>query len=165
MRLHPATRPLAALAAGVALGDCVLLGTSLLLATAQAESALDRSPDRSRAWLRCVTQGGWLFAVGAARAANTVAVVLHLWPGMNTQPVLAAVVMLLLAFVGAPGPRRPALDGGWVALALAALLAPPLVGIPWTPCAFAAVAAGIALAEGAYRLGPLARRLAGGSPP
>lgn len=164
MTLQPAALAVAAVVAGLALGDCVLLAGGLLLWTAHLHGLLNADPgaDRTHTWLRCVGQGAALIGLGLALAANTLAVMLGLWgEPMNAHPWLAGAILLLLAFAGGPALRQPAaLRHALLLLAVVALLAPPLAGIGWAPCAFAALVALIALGHGGYRLGPMARRLA-----
>jgi hypothetical protein len=156
-----AARALAAVAAGFALGDCVLLAGGLLLWTAHLHGSLDADAgdDRTHTWLRCIGQGLVLVALGLALAANTLAIVLGLYGEQaNTHPWLAGALLLALA-LPRPHAQPPALQRALLLLALIAVFAPPLAGIGWAPCAFAALAALLALGHGGYRLGPLARRL------
>jgi hypothetical protein len=163
MPLGLAARAVAALVAGVLLGDCVLLAGGLLLWTAHLHGLLnaDSGADRTHTWLRCVGQGAALIALGLALAANTLAVVLGLWgERMNTHPWFAAAILLLLALPAVPAPARRSLHRALLLLALLALLAPSLAGAAWAPCVFAGGVALFALGNGGYRLGPMARRLA-----
>jgi len=160
MHLSLATRAIAALVAGLALRDCVLLATSVLLWTAHLQQSLAAAgPDRTKIWLRCVTQGAVLVALGLALAIHTAAVFLVMWSDHNGQPWLAALIVLLLAFVGGPA-QPPAVHRTVLALALIAALAPALTGLLWTPCAFAIGTALTAIGSGGYHLGPLARQVA-----
>ena len=123
MHLSLATRAIAALVAGLALRDCVLLATSVLLWTAHLQQSLATAgPDRTKIWLRCVTQGAVLVALGLALAIHTAAVFLVMWSDHNGQPWLAAVIVLLLAFAGGPA-QPPAVHRTVLALALIAALA------------------------------------------
>ncbi len=156
-----ALRALVALAAGWAMGDCVLFAAALLLWSAHLHGGWQiAGDDRAHAWLRVVAQGIGLIALGAALAAHTVAVYLGAWTGQNGMPWLAALFVLLL---GLPGPSPapvPWMRHATVVLALLAVLAPPLASIGWTPCAFAAATVLFAWGYGVYQLGPLARELA-----
>lgn len=163
MPLNLAARAVAALVAGLLLRDCVLLAGGLLLWTAHLHGSLngDGNNDRTHTWLRCVGQGAALIALGFALAGNTLAVVLGMWGDhMNTHPWLAGAILLLLALPGAPAMPPAPLHRALLLLAVMALLAPPLAGAIWAPCAFAGLVALFALGNGGYRLGPLARRLA-----
>ena len=121
----------------------------------------DNGADRTHTWLRCIGQGAALIALGLALAGNTLAVMLGVWGDhMNTHPWLAGAILLLLVFAGVPAMPPTALHRALLMLAVIALLAPPLTGMTWAPCVFAAIAALLALGSGGYRLGPLARRLA-----
>ncbi len=159
MHLSLATRAIAALVAGLALRDCVLLATSVLLWTGHLQHTLNAAgPDRARIWMRCVMQGVVLLALGLALTIHTAAVFLVLWPEHNNQPWLSALIVLLLALTG--GPAQPVVVHRTViVIAVLAALAPALTGPSWTPCAFAAATALAVLGSGGYRLGPMARRV------
>ena len=160
MHLSLPARAIAALVAGLALRDCVLLATSVLFWTAHLQQQLHAAgTDRAKVWLRCVVQGAVLLALGLALAIHTAAVFLVMWSEHNGQPWLAALLVLLLAFAG--GPTQPVVVHRTVlAVALLAALAPALTGLLWTPCAFATVTALLVLGSGGYHLGPMARQLA-----
>jgi len=160
MHLSLAARAIAALVAGLALRDCVLLATSVLFWTAHLQQQLQAAgTDRAKIWLRCVVQGAVLVALGLALAIHTAAVFLVMWSDHNGQPWLAALIVLLLAFAG--GPAQPVVvHRTVVGVALLAALAPALTGLLWTPCAFATATALLVLGTGGYPLGPMARQLA-----
>jgi hypothetical protein len=160
MHLSLATRAIAALVAGLALRDCVLLAASVLLWTAHLQQSLASADlDRAKLWLRCIGQGAVLVALGLALAIHTAAVFLVMWSDHNGQPWLAAVIVLALAFAG--GPAQPiAVHRTVLGLALVAALAPALTGLLWTPCAFAIATAVLAMGSGGYHLGPMARQVA-----
>ena len=161
MRLSHATRAGVALAAGFAMGDCVLFAASVLLWSAHLQRDLGAAArDRSRAWLRVVAQGLVSIGLGFALAAHTLAVFLGAWTGQNAQPWLAAALVLLLGLPGEAMAVSLALQRGLLALALVAALAPALVALAWTPCAFAAIVVLFAWGHGLYQVGPLARELA-----
>ncbi len=113
MHLSLATRAIAALVAGLALRDCVLLAASVLLWAGHLQQTLAAvQPDRTKLWLRCIAQGAVLVALGLALAIHTAAVFLVMWPDHNGQPWLSASIVLLLAFAGAPAqPTRRASHG------------------------------------------------------
>lgn len=160
MHLSLATRALAALAAGFALGDCVLFAASLLLWTAHLQQDLNATDaDRARIWLRCVVQGVVLIALGTALAVHTTAVFLALWTDQNGQPWVSAAFVLLLAFAGKPA-QPVVVHRTVVAVALIAALAPAMTGMLWAPCAFAIATAMLAIGSGGYNLGPMARQVA-----
>jgi hypothetical protein len=160
MHLSLAARAIAALVAGLALRDCVLLATAVLFWTAHLQQQLlAAGSDRAKLWLRCVAQGAVLLALGLALALHTAAVFFVMWSDHNGQPWLAALIVLLLAFAG--GPAQPiAVHRTVLAVALLAALAPALTGLLWAPCAFATATAALVLGSGGYRLGPMARHFA-----
>jgi hypothetical protein len=159
MHLNFATRAVIALVAGLALRDCVLLASSVLLWTAHLHQDLQAAgSDRAKVWVRCVAQGAVLIALGLALAIHTAAVFLVMWPDHNGQPWMAALIVLLLGFAG--GPMRPVvLHRTVLAVAVVAALAPALTGTFWAPCAFATATALLVIASGGYRLGPMARQV------
>jgi len=160
MHLSLATRAIAALVAGLALRDCVLLAASVLLWTGHLQQSLTTtSLDRARIWLRCVAQGAVLVALGLALAIHTAAVFLVMWSDHNGQPWLAALIVLLLAFAGRPA-QPLVVHRTVLAVALFAALAPALAGLLWMPCAFAIATALLAMGSGGYQLGPMARQVA-----
>lgn len=161
MKINLATRALAALAAGWALGDCVLFATSLLLWTAHLQtSPAIAEADRTRAWLHVIGQGLALIALGVALAAHTLAVFLGLWTDQNSSPWVSSALVLLFGVLGVRAGVPRSVHACLVALALLAALSPPLAGIGWAPCAFAALTTLLAFAQAGYRLGPLSRELA-----
>jgi hypothetical protein len=160
MHLSLATRAIAALVAGLALRDCVLLAASVLLWTGHLQQSLAAvEPDRTKLWLRCIAQGAVLVALGLALAIHTAAVFLVMWSDHNGQPWLSAGLVLLLAFAGGPAQPR-VVHRTVVAVALLAALAPAITGLLWTPCAFAIATALLAIGNGGYQLGPMAREVA-----
>ncbi len=160
MHLSLATRAIAALVAGLALRDCVLLAASVLLWTGHLQQGMTAAgTDRTKIWLRCIAQGAVLVALGLALAIHTAAVFLVMWSDHNGQPWLAASIVLLLAFTGEPA-QPVAAHRTVIAVALAAALAPALTGILWAPCAFAIATALLAIGSGGYHLGPMARQVA-----
>lgn len=161
MKINLATRALAALAAGWALGDCVLFATALLLWIAHLQtSPAIAEADRTRAWLHVIGQGLALIALGVALAAHTLAVFLGLWTYQNATPWVSSAMVVLFGLVGVHAGISRSVHAGLIALALLAALAPTLAGIVWAPCAFAALASLFAFAQAGYRLGPLSRELA-----
>lgn len=161
MHLSYATRAVVALAAGWAMGDCVLFAASLLLWSAHLQRELaDTADDRAHAWLRVVAQGVVLIGLGVVLAAHTLAVFLGAWTGQNAQPWLSAALVLLLGLPSVTPAAPAALHRALLALALIAALAPPLASVAWAPCAFAALAVVLACGHGIYQIGPVARGLA-----
>jgi len=161
MKINLATRALAALAAGWALGDCVLFAAALLLWTAHLQSSpAIVEADRSRAWLHAIGQGLALIALGGALAGHTLAVFLGLWTGQNETPWVGAALVVLFGVIGVKTGIARSVHTALAALALLAALSPPLAGAGWAPCAFAALTVVLAFVQAGYQLGPLSRELA-----
>ncbi len=158
--MNLALRAWVLLATGAGLRDCTLLASGVLLLCASQHGRLDSTPDRAHAWLRCLLGGALLFAAGSLLAAHTGSVAAGWWPVTGPQlPLLAWALPPLLALGGL----------AWrdvTPLHLAAALGAPatvLVAHEWlpaAPCAFAALVAAYAVADGARHLGPIARDLA-----
>ena len=155
-----AVRAWVLLATGVALRDCTLLAAAVLLLCGSHRERLDAMPDRAHAWLRCLLGGALLLLAGSLLAAHTGSVFFGWWPrGETSLPVLAWVLPPVVALGGLAWRDITLLHVVAAVGAPAALLA-ALHGAPWAPCAFAAVAALYAVADGARHLGPIARGLA-----
>jgi len=158
--MNNAARAAVLLAAGVALRDCALLASAVLLLCASQRDRLDATPDLAHAWLRCLLGGALLVSVGSLLAAHTGSVFFGWWPmDEHPWPMLAWVLPPVAALGGLAWREITALHAAAALGAPAALLA-TAHGAPWAPCALAALAAVYAIADGARHLGPLARDLA-----
>jgi hypothetical protein len=150
-------RAMVLLVAGLALRDCVLLATGVMVWGIARQQRLTARPDRAHAWLACVIDGGAMLAVGALLAANTALVVLGWWPSWTP---LATPVAAALALVVAVGGLTPAQVTRRHLLLGAGVVAAALARQPWAACAFALLVAAATLADGARLLGPVSRALA-----
>jgi hypothetical protein len=145
------------LVAGLALRDCVLLATGVMVWVIARQQQLTARSDRAHAWLACMIDGGAMLAVGALLAANTALVVLGWWPSWTP---LATPVAAALALVVAVGGLTPAqVTRRHLAIGFGAAVA-ALLRQPWAACAFALLVAAATLTDGARLLGPTARALA-----
>jgi hypothetical protein len=155
-----AVRAAILLVTGAALRDCALLGAGVLLLCASHRDRLDDIPDRAHAWLRCLIGGALLVTAGSLLAAHTGSVFFGWWPvGQWRLPMWAWVLPPIVALGGLAW-REITLPHAVAALGAPAAMLAASHGAPWAPCAFAALAALYAIADGARHLGPIARGLA-----
>ena len=158
--MNHAVRASILLAVGVALRDCALLASGVLLLSASQRDRLDATPDRAHAWLRCLIGGALLFAAGSLLVAHTGSVFFGWWPvGEKGSSMLGWVLPPVVALGGLAW-RDVTMQHAAAALCAPAALLVALHGAPWAPCALAAMVALYAIADGARHLGPLARGLA-----
>ncbi len=142
---------------GVALRDCVLLGSAALVWGVHQQQQLDACDDRAHAWLRCVLDGTTLLITGALLAAHTASVFFGWWPVAPRYEMFVSASMAVVIAIGGLAPeqltrRHALLMIGVVAVAVSRL--------PWGACAFAVLVALQTAGNGARHLGPIARRLA-----
>jgi hypothetical protein len=148
------------LAVGAALRDCALLGAAVLLLCAHQHDRLDGAPDRAHAWLRCLLGGALLCVAGGLLAAHTGSVFFGWWPVSDPGLPLPGWLLAPLVALGGLAWREVSALHAAAALGVLGALLAAQQGAAWAPCAFAALAAAIAVANGARHLGPIARGLA-----
>jgi hypothetical protein len=152
-----AARAALLLVAGVALRDCVVLATGVMVWGIARQQRLSALPDRAHAWLACVLDGGAMVAAGVLLAANTALVVLGWWPAWTPLDALVAAALSLGVAVGGLTPAQVT----WRHLLVGAgVVAAALSRQPWAACAFASLVAVATLIDGAYLLGTVSRTLA-----
>jgi hypothetical protein len=152
-----AARAVALLVLGIALRDCVMLAASVLMYSEHLSQRLHACPDRAHAWPRCVLNGAALLGAGAVLAAHTAVTFFGWWPAAHPLGGLASAALLLVVALGGLHWRQLTIRHAAIVLGMVAAMWLPMAAVA---CAFAALVAAVALADGLRHLGPMSRALA-----
>lgn len=155
--VNHAARAALLLLLGVVLRDCVMLAASVLVWSEHLSQRLHACPDRAHAWPRCVLNGAALLGAGAALATHTAVTFFGWWPASHPLSGLASAALLLVVALGGLHWRQLTVRHAAIVLGMVAAASMPIAG---TACAFAALVAAVALADGLRHLGPMSRALA-----